>query len=182
MRLQPAVVGHPAAAHVDIYFVDYAVRLEAPTFDPETSRPAPLLARLAAAPARPLSRRSRPATRRRLKPWPSSSSGSMTSSASGWRCGRRNDRRSDVQAFLLRALARLAQDEEPGLLSGDAGGGRGLGAIMMVNPWRRELFWICLLAAFAGVLAWVLDDGFFVAVFAAAALVAGSQAYQQWPR
>jgi hypothetical protein len=44
---------------LDIYFVDYAIRLEVPAFDPETSRPAPLLACLAPAPARPLSRHGR---------------------------------------------------------------------------------------------------------------------------
>jgi hypothetical protein len=46
---------------------------------------------------------------------------------------------------------------------------------MKVDPWRRELFWICLFAAFAGALAWLLDDRFFVAGFAAAALIAVSQ-------
>jgi hypothetical protein len=48
-----------------------------------------------------------------------------------------------------------------------------------MDPWRRELFWICLLAAFAGGLAWVLDYGLFASVFAAAAIVAGSQARPQ---
>ena len=44
------------------------------------------------------------------------------------------------------------------------------GRQQMMDPWGRELFLICLLAAFSSELAWV------AAAFAAAAIVAGSQA------
>jgi 4-hydroxybenzoate polyprenyltransferase len=49
----------------------------------------------------------------------------------------------------------------------------------MMGPWERELFLICLLAAFCGGVAWVLDRELFAATFAAAAVVAG---YQVRPR
>jgi hypothetical protein len=45
----------------------------------------------------------------------------------------------------------------------------------MTDRWEQELFLICLLAAFVGGLAWVLDHELFAAVFAAAAIVAGCQ-------
>jgi hypothetical protein len=34
----------------------------------------------------------------------------------------------------------------------------------MMDPWGRELFLICLLAAFCGALAWVLGYGLFTSV------------------
>jgi hypothetical protein len=46
----------------------------------------------------------------------------------------------------------------------------------MMGPWEQELFLICLLAAFCGGVAWVLDRELFAATFAAAAFVAGYQA------
>jgi hypothetical protein len=50
------------------------------------------------------------------------------------------------------------------------------GRQQMMDPWGRELFLICLLAAFSSGLAWVFDHELFAAAFAAAAVVAGAQA------
>jgi hypothetical protein len=49
----------------------------------------------------------------------------------------------------------------------------------MMDPWGGELVLICLLAAFSGGLAWVLNHEFFAAAFAAAAVAAGSQARER---
>jgi hypothetical protein len=51
-----------------------------------------------------------------------------------------------------------------------------MGEQQMMDPWGRELFLICLLAAFYSGLAWVFDHELFAAAFAAAAVVAGAQA------
>ena len=55
----------------------------------------------------------------------------------------------------------------------------------MMDPWGRELFLICLLAAFCSGLAWVLDHELFAAAFAAAAVVAGPKRARgecfRWP-
>jgi hypothetical protein len=45
-----------------------------------------------------------------------------------------------------------------------------------MDRWVPELFLISLLAAFCGGLAWIHDHELFAAAFAAAAVVAGSQA------
>ena len=54
-----------------------------------------------------------------------------------------------------------------------------MGEQQMMDPWGRELFLICLLAAFCGGVAWVFDHELFAAAFAAAAIVAGFQARPQ---
>ena len=60
-----------------------------------------------------------------------------------------------------RAVKRVAEEE--------------WGAINM-DRWAPELFLISLLAAFCGGLAWIHDHELFAAAFAAAAVVAASQA------
>jgi ATP-dependent DNA ligase len=58
---------------------------------------------------------------------------------------------------------------------GQARSGGGVGVINM-DRWAPELFLISLLAAFCGGLAWTHDHEMFAAAFAAAAVVAASQA------
>jgi hypothetical protein len=48
--------------------------------------------------------------------------------------------------------------------------------LMQIGEWVPELFLISLLAAFCGGLAWIHDHELFAAAFAAAAVVAASQA------
>jgi len=49
-----------------------------------------------------------------------------------------------------------------------------------MDRWVPELFLISLLAAFCGDLAWIHDHELFAAAFAAAAVVAASQARPRW--